>query len=149
MEFSCSQASNVRFSRLLVTLLIVLYLLFGQTWALYLILVVSVSTILLGSKHNVSQSLLKLFYRLKVRFLTTIDEASAPSYTLNRSMELFEESMRAFMVSLLLVLDAFGFTTLSTLIAFMMMILMMISTFFRFCMSGVFYIIFQKLRGKA
>ena len=147
MTYKCSQATSVRFSRLIMTLFIAFYTIFTTLEALYVVLFLSFTTIIFGNNKNFTSYFVSFLAKFKLNNFIDVSPRYERSFTINRSMELFEEFLRSFVVGLVIFLDMQGYASSASVIAFLMMILMMISTFFGFCMSGIFYILFRKLFG--
>lgn len=143
-----SSAENVRFSRLFMTLFITSYALFGFIEGLYLMIAVAASTIILGSDHNISAYVLKFLSLLGFRKIFKLNPRYDRSFVINRQMELFEEVLRLLVGLTCVILYFYDFFIVSTVFAFFMAVMMLISTFFGFCMSGLFYIACKKCLGQ-
>ena len=148
MSERSKNAENVRFSRFLMTLLIASYALFGYIYGLYVMLIVAVSTIVFGAQHNVSSYLLKFLALFGFRKIFKLNPRYDRSFDINRAMELFEETLRVIVGTLCVVLYMYDFTMTSTLLAFFMAVMMLISTYFGFCISGLLYIAYNKILGR-
>ncbi len=143
---SCAQ--NVRFSRLIMTILIAYYALFTEVVALYVMLGLSFLTLILGHKHSLTSYVYKVLKLLKFDKLFSLNPRYQRSFEINRSMTLFEEGMRLSVGSMVLLMHLNGWFTAASALAFFMAIFMMISTFFGFCLSGLMYIGYRALLGK-
>jgi hypothetical protein len=143
-----SHAENIRFSRFLMTLLIAIYALLGYIEGMYLMLLVAGSTILMGSGHSLSSYLLKFLALFGFKKLFKLNPRYDRSFNINREMELFEETLRLIVGGLCIFLYWYGFVTISTILAFFMAVMMLISTYFGFCISGLMYIAYRKILGQ-
>lgn len=143
-----SKAENVRFSRFFMTLSITAYALFGYIEGMYVMLVIAISTLLLGSNHSLSTYVLKLLAFIGFRKIFKLNPRYDRSFDINREMELFEETLRLIVGSVCIVLYLYGFDLISTVIAFFMAVMMLISSFFGFCISGLMYIAYNKTIGR-
>lgn len=134
------QAENVRFSRLIITLFLASYALFNHIEGVYLVLLVTLSTILFSSRFSLTTGLLHFLRTLKLTKLFHLNPRYQRSFFITRKVEIVEELLRFFTASMVLGLYYFDFHIASILIAFLMATMMLISSFFGFCMSGLFII---------
>jgi hypothetical protein len=142
------QPENVRFSRFIMTVMITIYALFGLIESMYIMIAFTVSTILLSSRFSFSTTILKLLNRIKFDKIFKLNPRYQQSFMINREMELFEESLRLFVSAVVVLLYHLDFTIASTVVAFFMATMMLISSFFGFCISGLFFIAFKALKAK-
>jgi len=70
------------------------------------------------------------------------------SFVVNREMELFEETLRFLVGSISVALYHFEFFIASTVLAFFLAVMMLISTYFGFCASGLLYVAYCKVLKK-
>lgn len=141
------KADNIRFSRLVMTVLIALYALFGVIEGIYVMLLFTLSTIFFGINHSLTSWLLRFLDLFGFARIFKLNNRYKRSFEILRSMELFEEVMRFSVGMLVLYLYLIDYSVASVVLAFYMAIMMMISTFFGFCMSGLMYIAYTKLLG--
>lgn len=144
-----SSAQNVRFYRLVLTILITYYALFSEVFALYLLLGLSLFNFIFTHRYAPTAYLYRLLSLIGFDKIFSLNPRYQRSFEINRKMELFEEGMRLIFGGIVLVLHLYGFYGAATALAFFMAIFMMISTFFGFCLSGLMYIGYCSVLRKA
>lgn len=127
----------MRFSRFVMTLLIAAYALFGLIEGMYIMLAMTLSTLLLTSSYSLSTLLYKFLSFFKFDKVFTLNPRYERSFFINRKMEVFEELLRFLVGVVVILLFYFDFPSASTVLAFLMGVLMLISTYFGFCVSGL------------
>ncbi len=144
-----THAENVRFSRFLMTLSMASFALLGYVEGIYFMLLVSLSTLLVGSNHSFSSYILKFLALFGFKKVFKLNPRYDRSFDINREMEVFEEFLRLSVGTICLLLFWYGFTVTSTVLGFFMAVMMLISTYFGFCVSGLMYIAYQKVLGRS
>lgn len=136
MKTKC-EPKYVRFSRFVMTLLIASYALFGVIEGIYVMLVMTLSTLVLTSSYSLSTLLYKLLSLFSFDKIFTLNPRYERSFFINRKMEIFEEILRFIVGIIVVVLFYLDFSVSSIVVAFFMGVMMLISTYFGFCVSGL------------
>ena len=136
MKTKC-EPKYVRFSRFVMTLLIASYALFGVIEGMYIMLAMTLSTVILTSSYSFSTLLYKLLSLFSFDKVFTLNPRYERSFSINRKMEIFEEMLRFLIGSIVVLLFYFEFSTVSIVLSFFMGVMMLISTYFGFCVSGL------------
>ena len=142
------QAETVRFSRFIIMILITSYALFGFVVGMYLVLAITLSTLLFTSRLSLTSFMLRLLKIVKFDKVFKLNHRYERSFFINREVEVFEESLRLMVGIAVLMLDYYGLYTASVSLAFFMATMMLISTFFGFCISGLLFIAYKVILKK-
>ena len=144
MKAEC-EPKYVRFSRFVMTLLIASYALFGLIEGMYIMLIMTLSTLLLTSKYSLPTLLYKILTVVKFDKVFRLNPRYERSFCIDRRMELFEEGLRLFVGLMTIALYHSSFMISSIVLAFFMAVMMLISTYFGFCVTGLLYIAYSKI----
>lgn len=144
----CSNALNVRFSRFFMMVLATIYPLFGYIEFIYAMGVFSLYSAIVGTSYNVSTLLLCTLNYLGFKRVFKVNTKYKTAYEINRWAGFAEDIMRTIASVIIIVLYHMGYTEIAMFIAFLISIMMMISTFFGFCTASLVYILFLSLMRK-
>lgn len=139
---------NVRFSRFINTMMISTYALFGSIEGMYAMLVFTLSTIIFTSRYSLATAVLSLLNILGFQKIFKLNPRYQQSFFITRANELYEEVLRLFVGLIVIALYYYGFMMPSVAVAFFMATMMLISTFFGFCASGLLYIAYRTVSAK-
>lgn len=144
-----THAENVRFSRFLMTLSMATFALLGYIEGVCFMLLLSITTLLFGVNKSLSSYVLKFLALFGFKKIFKLNPRYDRSFNINREMEVFEEVLRVSVGGLCLLLFKYDFEVASTVLAFIMAVMMLISTYFGFCISGLMYIAYKKVLGRS
>ena len=141
------KAEYVQFQRLIFGLLVLFAVLFENINLIYTFLVFSTINFIVTINNSPITLIFKLLSYIYTKQIFVTPPQYANSYIVSRVAEIFEDIMR---ISGALIIIYFYHTTTITswIIASSISIAMLISTFFGFCLSSIFYIWYENIKKK-
>ena len=146
-KYKQPKAEYVQFQRLILGLLVLSGVLFEKLIFIEVFLVLSILSMITTVNYSPSTLLFKLLYFISREQLFTTPPQYAHSYIVNRLAQIFEDIMRIIGGSAIIYFYTISPLT-SWMIASFMSIAMLISSFYGFCLSALFYIGYTNIRKK-
>ena len=141
------KAEYVQFQRLIFGLLVLFAVLFENINLIYAFLVFSTINFIVTINNSPITLVFRLLSFIYTKPIFVTPPQYAPSYIVSRVAEFFEDMMRILGA---LIIIYFYYTSEITpwIIASSISIAMLISTFFGFCLSSIFYIWYKNIKNK-